>query len=394
MAEPFLNNASGNYYVSFSWKGRRYKRSTGTSNPAAARRAQRIVDGKLEQLKAGLLRLPDGVSIADFVFNGRTEPESVSQDLAVTALVAWYLEQSVPPVKAQSTYVTEGVHLDHLRAFLEKKGVHRVSELTPEVFEAYKRWRLRTGVRNVTVNKELGTFRAMMNASVRAGRVAANPLSQVSWLKEDAVFERFRTGKQIEQDLSSGDYTEGEAARIRRFRYLTSEETVELLETARGTDLYPLLAAAAYTGMRLSELLRLKWSDVDFDAGRALARGHKGSRSERESARYIPLHENLAGILSDCKSHSRSSLVFADHDGNPPRRDRFYALLKRLTRGTAFEGIRFHCLRHSFASNLACQGVDQRLIDSFMGHQTEAMRKRYQHLFPDRQQEAIHKLGF
>ena len=49
----------------------------------------------------------------------------------------------------------------------------------------------------------------------------------------------------------------------------------------------------------------------------------------------------------------------------------------------------YHVLRHSFASNCALKGVDQRIIDAWMGHQTEAMRRRYRHLFPEQQQEAI-----
>ncbi len=51
--------------------------------------------------------------------------------------------------------------------------------------------------------------------------------------------------------------------------------------------------------------------------------------------------------------------------------------------------IGFHTYRHSFASNLAGAGVDQRVIDEFMGHQTEAMRKRYRHLFPKTRRSAI-----
>ena len=49
----------------------------------------------------------------------------------------------------------------------------------------------------------------------------------------------------------------------------------------------------------------------------------------------------------------------------------------------------FHTYRHSFASNLAAAGVDQRVIDEFMGHTTEAMRKRYRHLFPSDKRSAI-----
>ncbi|MEM6799407.1 MAG: tyrosine-type recombinase/integrase [Planctomycetota bacterium] len=48
-----------------------------------------------------------------------------------------------------------------------------------------------------------------------------------------------------------------------------------------------------------------------------------------------------------------------------------------------------HVLRYSFASNLAAGGVDQRIIDEWMGHQTEEMRRRYRHLFPDQQREAL-----
>jgi integrase len=46
-------------------------------------------------------------------------------------------------------------------------------------------------------------------------------------------------------------------------------------------------------------------------------------------------------------------------------------------------------LRHSFASNSAVVGVDQRFINAWMGHQTEEMVRRYQHLRPDKQKEAL-----
>jgi integrase len=52
----------------------------------------------------------------------------------------------------------------------------------------------------------------------------------------------------------------------------------------------------------------------------------------------------------------------------------------------------FHTLRHSVASILASKGVDQRYIDRGLGHQTESMRKRYQHLFPTGVKQAIDQL--
>jgi integrase len=49
----------------------------------------------------------------------------------------------------------------------------------------------------------------------------------------------------------------------------------------------------------------------------------------------------------------------------------------------------YHMLRRSFASNCALKGVDQRVIDSWMGHQTEPMRRRYRHLFREQEQMAM-----
>src|SRR5262249_14414464 len=51
--------------------------------------------------------------------------------------------------------------------------------------------------------------------------------------------------------------------------------------------------------------------------------------------------------------------------------------------------IGYHTYRHSFVSNLVARGVDQRIIDEWVGHQTEAMRKRYRHLFPRARRSAI-----
>jgi integrase len=52
----------------------------------------------------------------------------------------------------------------------------------------------------------------------------------------------------------------------------------------------------------------------------------------------------------------------------------------------------FHVLRHSFASICAMRGVPQSIIDSWLGHQTEEMRQRYRHLYPEQTQAAMANL--
>ena len=63
-------------------------------------------------------------------------------------------------------------------------------------------------------------------------------------------------------------------------------------------------------------------------------------------------------------------------------------------RGSEYDRIRFHSLRHSFASNLAAAGVDDRIVDKLMGHTTEAMRRRHQHLRPEKSKEATGLLRY
>lgn len=392
--EPLRDAKSENYFISFSYQGRRHKRSTGSSGLPATRRAQAIVDGKVAQLKVGLIQVPEGVGVAELIFDGKQQPDSERDPLSLPEFYRRYLREAVPPNKAESTFLTERIHLSHLQEFARTRGAADLRDLGRDFFEAYKRRRHRAGVRNITINKELGTFRTMLNVAVKSGLLARNPLVDVKWLKEDVTFERFKVGSEIEALLANGDYPEEAGARMRRFRYLEPAEVQRLLELAKGTLIYAFVATAAYTGMRFSEVARLTWPDVDFANKRILARGCKGSRRERESPRYIPLHPNLAAILQDQTESANGALVSGDEEGQARPKAFYYWQLKKLTDGTEFEGIRFHTLRHSFASNLAVQGVGQRLIDVWMGHQTEAMRKRYQHLFPDQQQEAIQQLDF
>jgi integrase len=64
----------------------------------------------------------------------------------------------------------------------------------------------------------------------------------------------------------------------------------------------------------------------------------------------------------------------------------FYGAIER----SKWDKVRgFHVFRHSFASNCAAAGIDQRIIDEWLGHQTEEMRRRYRHLFPEQQRAAI-----
>jgi integrase len=151
--------------------------------------------------------------------------------------------------------------------------------------------------------------------------------------------------------------------------------------------------------MRRGEVLRLRWPDVEFDQDRIIARSRKQSRRTVEVARRIDLHPELKLELLAWREKRPFGQYVVCRDGSAEALDADLAnrAFWQPMRGTPWclSGkknwfkVGFHTYRPSFASNLAVLGVDQRIIDEWMGHQTEAMRKRYRHLHPKDRRAAI-----
>jgi integrase len=77
-------------------------------------------------------------------------------------------------------------------------------------------------------------------------------------------------------------------------------------------------------------------------------------------------------------------------DAAPVTKDEAGDHFRRAVAGSKWEVMRgWHVLRHSFISALAAKGVDQRVIDEFVGHTTDEQRRRYRHLSPDVRRKAI-----
>src|SRR5690606_6527036 len=90
---------------------------------------------------------------------------------------------------------------------------------------------------------------------------------------------------------------------------------------------------------------------------------------------------------------ARTLPTFEAWNHPPITRDMATYHLKACLRGTKWEVVKgWHALRHSFASNCAAAGVDERTINAWMRHSGEAMARRYRHLFPDAQRRDIERV--
>lgn len=159
-----------------------------------------------------------------------------------------------------------------------------------------------------------------------------------------------------------------------------------------------MIVLSLNTGLRLGELLRLHWADVDLISGFVTVR----DENRRKPGGSVPLNADAAGIFRlRAANRKQSGLVFPSVGGEGARIDvshQFRAVADELglNAGIAPEDrqrrVVFHTLRHTFASWLALNGTDIYRIKTLMRHKTIEMTLRYAHLIPDATIEAVHNL--
>jgi integrase len=149
-----------------------------------------------------------------------------------------------------------------------------------------------------------------------------------------------------------------------------------------------MLVFAAHTGARRSELIRSEALDFDFEAGTVLLREKKRAKG-KSTTRTVPLTPRLRRVMQAWLATATGRYTF-EQEGRPLSVDDATHYLRGVLAGSRWKTLKgWHIFRHSFISNCASRGIDQRMIDAWVGHTTEEMRKRYTHLLPNAQQAAL-----
>ena len=215
----------------------------------------------------------------------------------------------------------------------------------------------------------------------------------------------FQTWQEIEHRIKSGGLSEEQASDLWDSLYLGLKEIEEILELVKEKAIQPwvysLFCFAAYTGARRAEMLRSLVSDVDFRSQTVLIHEKKRAKG-RTTTRRVPLTPFVVEVLKEwlaihpggqylfCQSAKVARSKSRRSAPLPVTHDEAHDHFKRTLADTKWKVIRgYHIFRHSFISLCASRGVDQRLIDEWTGHATDEQRKRYRHLFPTTQREAM-----
>src|SRR5712692_3017298 len=204
-------------------------------------------------------------------------------------------------------------------------------------------------------------------------------------------------------------YTEGNPVRKTRLprhgprperAVLAPDELRKLLETLPEPSV-SLVWLLVLTGLRIGELLALRWQDVDLRTGVLRVRqtvydGHFDEPKTRHGNRTIPLGSKGVAILSGRKTASARSddLVFGTQRGTPLcRRNLMNRQLAPACKALGLEGISWHTLRHSNATLLDAVGTPLGTVQALLGHSSwEITREVYLHSLPAGAREAVEKL--
>ncbi len=436
-----LQERKGSYRINFRYHGKHHFVTIGKVSEEEARAKSAQVDYLLLRLKQRLIELPPGVDIVDFIWlDGRTPVPAagnanVAKDLTLAAFLDRYLDTHRPSHE-QST--TEGIelHFKHLLGALGERFPIRDLKLAD--LQGYVDIRAKAKgmygrrLSPAKIKKEIVSLRTAWNWGVKMELVSGRfPNDGLRFAKIDEK-PPFMTREEIERRIAAGRLKPYQIKELWNALFLTLPEIEELLAHVRecGTLpwVYPMVCFAAHTGARRSELLRVEIADIDFTGKAVLIHEKKRARGKR-TTRRVPLSAFLAGVLKEwLDSHPGGPYLFCnaavvarsrkrsrttghkdmktrattltgrvanvkDRDllgFGPITADEAHDHLRRSLRGSRWAVIKgWHIARHSFASNCAARGIDQRLIDRWLGHTTDEMRRRYQHLIPNQEQQAI-----
>ena len=402
------NDRSGNVHVCFRFGGQKFRRSLHSKSRREAEARKQRLEENIRLVECGRLDVPTDTDVATFLLSdGKLGKRiRIPTPLTLQQLFIAFFDNLPKGNLEASTVRGMEIHRRHLERHLGKS--FSIQNMVLEELQAYVAKRSReAGLRGrqvsaSTINKEIVTLRSVWNWGVDMNRLKGTFPNKGLRLPKEIEMPPFQTWNEIQRQIDRGGLSDAEEADLWGCLFLNLEEIAELLDhvkrTANQPFIYPMFVMAAHTGARRSELLRSQVSD--FNGSDVIIRERKRVRGMK-STRRVPLSSTFREAIHDwLANHPGGRYTFCQVnvlrskkrcDG--PRsitRDEANDHLKRTLQNSKWEKVRgWHCFRHSFCSNCAMRGVDQRVIDSWVGHSTESMRRRYRHLFPNSAREAM-----
>jgi integrase len=330
----------GNWWIDFYHQGKRIRRKVGPSKKVAE---MALADVQVKRAKNDFLGVcdPKKIMFKDFANE--------------------YLEYSKAN-KAKSSYERDDTVIQ--KHLVPVWGEQHLQRITAKDIENYKLSRVEK-VTASTVNRELALISNMFRKAVEWGYLKEVPMAQM---------KKMKTG-------------------VQHFRYLAHEEMDKLLDACQQSpnpQLHVFVVTAINTGMRLGEITALEWKDVDFKRGMISVDNKEDHHTKNYEPRTIPMNDQLTEVLAKHPRRLDSPYVFARKTGE--KFNKIRTSFQNAVKRAKLPHVRFHDLRHTFASHLVMGGVDIRTVQELLGHKDIRVTMRYAHLAPDHMKSAVRVL--
>ena len=184
---------------------------------------------------------------------------------------------------------------------------------------------------------------------------------------------------------------------------IPAEQLQAFLEEARATGVYEMYYIELATGLRRGELLGLKWQDIDWKNGiikvrRQVARVNgeivEAPLKTKNSYRAVTISQQAIEVLKQQKTKTKDQYVFPSPNGGPISPDSVNNMLKRVLERAGIPKVRFHDLRHTFATIALQNGVDIKTVSGMLGHFSAGFTlDTYAHVTTSAQKEAAQTMG-
>ena len=158
---------------------------------------------------------------------------------------------------------------------------------------------------------------------------------------------------------------------------LPTEQLASFLHEARESGVFEMYYIELATGLRRGELLGLKWEDIDLERGtiqvrRQIARINgevvEAPLKTKNSYRSVSIGHDAVEILKEQRRKTNSEYVFPSPTGGPISPDSVLHMLHRVLKRAGLPRIRFHDMRHTFATVALQNGVDIKTVSGVLGH--------------------------
>lgn len=300
----------------------------------------------------------------------------------VRELAQRYLDEYAEAKKKPKSIVDDRGNLhNHVYPLL---GERKVSEVSQEDIEAFKQ-----AVKNGASSREADRSIKHCSRPVTGGAIAANRcLALLSKLFRLAEAWKLRP-KDSNPVRGVLRYPER-----RRQRFLTNDElarTFAVIARHEAEGIASLYAVAAirlflYTGARLSEILSLKWANVD------LQRGFLMLPDSKTGEKPVFLNGVACEVLRNLpRVKGNDYVIVGDRDGQ--HLVNIQKPWQRIRQEAGIDGTRIHDLRHTFASYAGANGASLLMIGQMLGHTDPKTTLRYAHLVPDPLKDVNEKVG-